>query len=80
MDSPTSTRVVVAALNSNGEPDFFFCKVRCTFEEYQDGEHYALAERKAIDEGYEPRLSYDGIDQPWLMEHFEWDSASTYTV
>lgn len=76
------TRVVVAALNSNGEPDFYFVKIRSTYEEYQDGEHYALAERKAIDEGYEPRISFDELDPAGkaILEHFVWDSASTYTV
>lgn len=75
-------RMIVAALNSMGEPDFYFCKIRCTFEEYTNGEHYALAERKASDEGYEPKLSFDENDAAGhaILDKFNWDTASEYTV
>ena len=76
------TKVIVAALNANGEPDFFFCIIRCTLEEYENAEHYVLAERRAIDEGYEPRLSFDENDAAGkaILDHFVWDSATEYTV
>ena len=75
-------KMMVAAVNANGEPDFYFCKVRCTFEEYNNGEHYVLAERKAIDEGYEPHLSFDEDDPAGkaILDKFVWESASEYTV
>lgn len=75
-------KIMVACLNGMGEPDFYFCKVRCTREEYENAEHYALAERKASDEGYEPRLSFDENDAAGkaIVDHFVWESANTFTV
>lgn len=77
-----SHKMIVAAVNANGEPDFYFCKVRCNAEQYDNGDHYVLAERKAIDEGYEPKLSYDENDDAGksILGHFVWASASEFTV
>jgi hypothetical protein len=77
-----SHKMVVAAINANGEPDFFFCKVRCNAEQYDDGEHYVRAERAATDEGYEPRLSFDENDAAGkaVIRHFAWKTATEYTV
>lgn len=76
------TKVMVAARNSNGDPDFFFCIVKSTFEEYNEGEHYVLAERMAIEQGYEPHLSFDENDPAGkaILDHFIWESASEYVV
>ena len=77
-------RMMVACdYNSNGEPDIYFCKVRCRRIEYNMGDHYPLAERKAKDEGYEGRMvSFDEHDAAGraIVDHFVWDSASTFTV
>lgn len=75
-------KLIVACLNADGVPDFYFCKVRCTGEQYDNAEHYILAERRAIEAGYEPRLSFDENDAAGkaILGHFVWNSASTYTV
>lgn len=70
-------KCVVACTNANGEPDFYFCKVEATQEEYDDGIHYERAKGKAKEEGYEaPFVVFDendGLD--WLFEHFVWESV-----
>ncbi len=74
--------MIVACLNANGEPDFWFCIVRCTQEQYDNAEHYVLAENKSIQEGYEPRLSMDENDAAGkaILDKFVWESATEYTV
>lgn len=71
-------KVMVAVVDANGEPDFFFCKVNCNESEINDGEHYEAARALATDEGHEVRLVYDQTDRGGkAIEHvFEWDSAS----
>ena len=82
LETPTEHKLIVACLNANGEPDFYFCKVRCTGEQYNSAEHYVLAEDKAIEAGYEPRLAFDEKDAGGkaILKHFVWKSASTFTV
>ena len=76
-------RMMVACHNAGGEPDFFFCKVRCRRAEYNDGEHYALAGRRAEKEGYiGPMVTIDEHDPAGraILDHFVWDSATIYIV
>lgn len=75
-------RCVVAGVNASGEPDFYFVKVECTEEEYDNGEHYACAKQAANDAGYKPYLAYDEQDAGGraMMDLFEWDTASVYAV
>lgn len=76
-------KMIVAGHNANGEPDFYFCKVRCTFEEYNEGEHYALATRKAEDEGYRRPFVSICEDDPAgkaMLPLFTWKDASEYTI
>jgi len=77
-------RVMVACnYGPSGEPDFYFCKVRCRRAEYNMGDHYSVAERKAEDEGYGGKMvSFDEHDIAGkaILDHFEWDSASTFSV
>lgn len=47
------TRCIVAAINADGEPDFFFVKVDCTEDQYGNGYHYDAAMKAANDEGCE---------------------------
>lgn len=75
-------KIIVAVVNSNGDPDFYFCIVKCTLEEYNEGEHYMLAERMAIKEGYEPCLAFDENDEAGkaILDRFVWESASEFVV
>jgi len=76
--------LAVACVNSNGESDFFFCKVICTLDEYDSGHHYEKAEQAACDEGYgHPMIAFDEMDPPMkagLKDLFIWESATIYTV
>ena len=75
--------MVACEHNANGEPDFYFCKVRCRRCDYNLGLHYSLAEQKASDEGYGGRMvSFDEHDFGGraMLDRFDWESASTFTV
>lgn len=71
-------KCVVACRNASGESDFYFCKVECSEEQYDVGDHYELAEDSAREEGYEgPMVAFDENDGPdFLFDHFVWESAS----
>jgi hypothetical protein len=73
---------MVAAINANGDSDFYFVKVDCTEEQYNLGEHYEAAENKAEEEGYDPKLTFDEFESAGkaILEHFEWDAATTVIV
>lgn len=68
-------RCAVSCVNSNGEVDFYFCKVVCTQDEYDNGAHYYYAKEAAENEGYETHLAYDEVECPALMSLFAWVSA-----
>jgi hypothetical protein len=70
-------KMVVAAVNAAGEPDFYFCKVKCNEAELDDGEHYEAAKAVAEKEGYEPRLAFDEMDSGGraILDVFEWGTA-----
>lgn len=77
-DSGNKTiKCLVAATNANGEPDLYFVKVSCTASEYENGDHYNLANKSAEDEGYAPALAYDEFDSAGraMLGLFVWDSA-----
>lgn len=69
-------RCAVACINSNGEPDLFFCKVICSQEEIENGVHYTKAKQKAEEDGYESYLAYDEFDVAGqnIMKLFLWGS------
>ena len=69
---------MVACHNTNGEPDFFFCKVKATQDDIEKGKHYAKAQEAAERDGYSNcSVVFDELDRcPWLFEHFVWESAS----
>jgi len=71
-------KCVVACRNAEGASDFYFCKVECSEEQYDVGDHYELAEDWAREEGYEgPMVVFDENDGPdFLFDHFVWESAS----
>ena len=71
-------RCVVACHDANGEPNFFFCVVKISEEEYENGVHYDMAAEAAEADGYEgPFVIYDENDPPgeWLFAHFAWESV-----
>ena len=72
----------VAAINSNGEPSFYFVKIDCTQEQFDNGNHYDAAMQKARDEGYEPHLAYDAVDAAGkaAMKLFEWHTADIVQI
>jgi hypothetical protein len=71
-------KCVVACRNAEGVSDFYFCKVECSQDDYDVGDHYEIAENAAFADGYEPHLAYDENDGPdFLFDHFVWESAST---
>lgn len=76
-------RIVVAATNANGEPDFFFLKVKCTPNQYDNGDHYEAALDKAEEEDYEgPFVVFDENDSAGkaIMSHFAWQSAEVVDI
>lgn len=75
-------KCIVAAVNASGEPDFFFCKVECSKEQYDNGEHYEAAEELAEEEGYEPKLAYDERDPAGraMLELLDWRNATIVTA
>lgn len=74
-----TVKCVVACRNAEGVSDFFFCKVDCSQQDYDNGEHYDRAENYASNQGYEgPMVAFDENDGPaFLFDHFVWESAST---
>jgi hypothetical protein len=70
-------KMIVAATNANGDPDFYFCKVDCTEQDAQLGLHYEAAKNAAKDNGYEGEMfAFDGDDPPKpLFNLFNWDSV-----
>jgi len=76
-------RCVVAAINSNGDPDFYFVKVKATEEQINNGDHYDAARESAEDEGYEALLTYDQNDYGWKAfsrNAFDWKTAPVVTI
>jgi hypothetical protein len=73
-------KCVVACRNASGESDFFFCKVECSQNQYDVGDHYDIAEDAARDEGYDgPMVVFDENDGPdFLFDHFVWESATVF--
>lgn len=76
-------KCVVACVNSNGEPDFFFVKISGTEEQINDGNHYEKAKTFCDSEGYESFLAYDENDccfQTCFENSFAWESASIVEI
>ena len=72
-------RMVVSAVNANGEPDFYFVVLTYVPKDaYDDGLHYVKAKELAKAEGYEPALAYDECDitTTGLCNLFAWEAAS----
>lgn len=74
-------KMMVGSINSNGEPDFFFCRVMCSDLEYENGSHYTTACLLAAVEGYEPHFVFDENDPAGkaIVDKFVWETASVTT-
>lgn len=75
-------RCVVSAINSGGEPDLYFVKVKATEEQIHHGDHYDAARAAAEENGYEVFLAYDEDDYAGaaMMKLFKWDTASVVEI
>ena len=76
-------KCVVACINSNGEPDFFFVKISGTEDQINDGYHYDMAKKYCNSEGYESHLAYDENDCGFTTcfeNSFVWESASIVEI
>lgn len=76
-------KCVIACINSNGEPDFFFVKVNGTEDQINDGYHYDAAKKYCDDEGYVSHLAYDENDCGFTAcfeNSFVWESASVIEI
>lgn len=75
-------KCVVAGNNFEG-PNFYFCNIECTQEEYDNDDHYDTAITAAEAEGYDSDsiVVFDEFDGPaWLFEHFVWSTADLFCV
>lgn len=73
--------MVVAAQGFAG-PDLYFCKVECSQEQYDNGEHYDAAHSAAKKNGYDGSMvAFDENDPPKAMFGlFNWESATIYKI
>lgn len=75
--------IVACEEGSHGNgPDFYFCIVRCTEEQYNEGLHYSAAMAKASGAGNEgPMVAIAECDPPQaVFTCFVWESATTVDI
>jgi hypothetical protein len=73
-------KCVVAGYTLAGKPDFYFCNVECTKEEFDNGDHYDAAEAEAEANSFaaDNMVAFDEFDGPdWLFKYFAWHTATT---
>lgn len=75
-------KCIVAATNSNGEPDLYFVTVNATEEQIENGRHYDAAKAHAEQAGYEPALCYDEECSAGkaMLPLFQWETVSTIKI
>ena len=76
-------KVMVACSNASGEPDFYFVKVRCTQEQYDNGDHYDAAKDAASERDYEGAMvAFDENDSAGkaMLPLFVWESAGIIDI
>lgn len=79
MNNSKPIKCVVSAINSNGEPDFYFVIVMATEKDIEEGNHYEKAKTSAENEGYEPFIVYDQFDsafRAFSRNAFSWKTAT----
>ena len=74
----TQIKCIVSCINSNGESDLYFCIVRGSASDIEDGEHYSVAKTQCEKDGYEAFLAYDENDSAGsaMLPLFNWESAT----
>lgn len=82
MNELITKRMVVAAVNGMGDPDFYFCKVRGAEDQYNEGMFEEKACQQAEKEGYEPKLAYSESCRAGssLVCLFNWDTATIIEI
>ena len=55
-------KMVVLCRNSDGAPEFHTCEVEVNQAQYDNGDHYTLAEKDATNNGFEAKLAFDEKD------------------
>jgi hypothetical protein len=74
-------KCVVAGYTLGGEPDFYFCNVECTKEEFDSRDHCDTAEAEAAALNslvVDNMVVFDEFDGPdWLFKYFAWHTATT---
>ena len=77
-------KCVVACLDSNGSPDFYFVKIKLTSDQFESGDHYKKADEYAGSEGYETfGLVYDENDysfSAFSRKAFDWKNATIVEI
>ncbi len=76
-------KVFVACTNANGAPDFFFCIIKCSEDDFECGAHYDCAKDAAMKNGYTGEMvAFDEHDTAGhaLMDKFIWESASIFEI
>jgi hypothetical protein len=60
--------IVTACMNADGTPDFALTEVMVTPEQAENGVHYALAEARLLERGYEePFVHYAADEAPAFL-------------
>jgi hypothetical protein len=71
-------KCAVFGINGNGEPDIFYCKIKCSKEQYDHGKHYMKAKELSEEHSYEPYLACDENDPAGaVMQLCQWKSIPT---
>ena len=69
MSKKKDITVVIACRNANGSPDFVYTKVSVSQSQYDTGDHYDLAEEKALEDDYEgPFVCFDEVEMPEFLK------------
>lgn len=63
MSNTMDLKMIVLSINASGEREFHSCSVSVTEAQYENGDHYRLAEENAEYNGYTPVLSFDPNDR-----------------
>ena len=81
---PLTLDLIVALLNADGEGDFWFCRLECTEDDIENGDHFTAASHFAEREGYDatPSIVFDRFSPAFSMlhPHFTWETATLFDI